>query len=121
MSTVVDFANFSDVFFDLKLGSNYVITKRIPDQLQSKTGGLLSWNVRRESVSSIQYSIIINNKDQTSYTVFETDWHSVQESIYTNDLKQGENTVEFLIICGSGTLSIGDITLLYRKNILITN
>ena len=119
MPRVADFVTFSDKPFDLQLGSDIdeTLTEIIEEQPQSGEGGLLTWNVRREGSGSVSYQIRVNNDNQTSYTVSETNWHSVQEVISTSDLKQGENTVEFIVTSGTGRLSIGDVTLFYRKNI----
>ena len=117
MPTVADFTNFSDTSFDLQLGANNILTSNIPDRPQSGEGALLTWNVRREGAGSVSYLIRVNNNDQTSYTVSETNWHSVQEVVSTGDLELGDNTVEFLVTDGTGRLSIGDVTLFYRKNV----
>jgi hypothetical protein len=61
----------------------------------------------------------VNNAFVASYFITDNEWRAVQEVIPTNTIQQGNNTVEFRVIRGSslGRLSIGDVTLWYRKNV----
>jgi hypothetical protein len=122
MPRVADFVQFSDVSFDLRIGGDIdrPLTQLISDAPANGEGALLTWNVRREGSGSVTYEVKVNGSSaptSTVYTVSQPDWSTVQETIPTNVVKQGSNTVEFRVTGGSGTLSIGDVVLWYRQNV----
>ena len=122
MPVAADFVTFSDGSFDLGGGVgadiDRTLTENIGEAPRSGEGGLLTWNVRREGSGSVSYDVILNGGSrQAGYTVSETNWHSVQEVVSTGKINQGGNAVEFRVTGGSGRLSIGDVTLWYRKNV----
>ena len=116
MPVVADFITFSDVSFDLELGgtSSQTLNENITEQPRLGEGALLLWNVRREGTGSVSYNIRVNNGNARSFTVSETNWHSVHEVIQTNDLNQGDNNIFITVTGGTGRLSVGDVTILYR-------
>ena len=122
MPRAADFVTFSDFSFDLGGGVGADIDRTLHETIdetpQFGEGGLLTWNVRREGSGSVSYDVFVNGGSrQVGYTVSEQDWHSVQEVISTGKINEGANSVEFRVTGGSGRLSIGDVTLWYRKNV----
>ncbi|NJR62120.1 MAG: hypothetical protein HC769_26815 [Cyanobacteria bacterium CRU_2_1] len=121
MPRVADFVQLSDTSFDLRIGGEIArpLTQTIVDAPANGEGALLTWNVRREGSGSVTYEIKINGDDvaRDAYTVSQGDWSAVQETLATNAIKQGSNTVTFVVTGGSGTLSIGDVVLWYRQNV----
>lgn len=119
MPVVADFVTFSDVSFDLQFSGNSsrTLTEEIAVQPQSGEGGLLLWNVRREGTGSVSYSITINDGNTTSFTIDDPEWRSIQEVVSTGAINQGQNNVVITVTGGTGRLSIGDVTLMYRLNV----
>lgn len=119
MARVADFELFRDSSFDLRIGADLdrTLTANIDTVPETGEGGLLTWNVRREGVGTVSYDVFVNGGSrQVGYTVSSPDWSAVQESISTAKLQPGDNTVRFVVTGGSGTLSIGDVVLLYRQD-----
>jgi hypothetical protein len=119
MPTVADFANFSDESFDLRIGGDVdrTLEKNISSAPAGGEGALLTWNVRREGTGNVTYTVKVNDAQLPTYTVTLADWSAVQEVIRTPDIRSGRNTVEFRVTGGAGILSVGDVTLFYRKNV----
>jgi hypothetical protein len=119
MPIAADFVTFSDFSFDLSIGQDIdrTLSENIPEAPRSGEGALLTWNVRREGSGSVQYEVVVNNGSAQSFSVSGTDWHSLQEVIGTGRIQQGNNTVTYRVTGGNGRLSIGDVTLWYRKNV----
>lgn len=119
MARVADYAQLSDVSFDLRLGGDIdrTLEQHIADVPASGEGVLLAWNVRREGVGSVTYELRVNGTQAATYTVSGADWSTVQEAMGTDTIHQGDNTVEFRVTAGTGTLSIGDVMLWYRKDV----
>jgi hypothetical protein len=115
---VADFEQFSDVSFDLRLGGDIdkTLTKNLDATPYSGEGALLMWNVRREGSGSVSYEVKVNNGSIATYTVNQGDWSSVHEAMPTSSIHLGDNTVEFRVTTGTGTLSIGDVILFYRQD-----
>jgi hypothetical protein len=59
----------------------------------------------------------VNDAQLPTYTVTLADWSAVQEALDTANIKAGNNTVEFRVTGGTGTLSVADVMLFYRKNV----
>lgn len=116
---VADYAQLSDVSFDLRLGGDIdrTLEQHIADEPASGEGVLLTWNVRREGVGSVTYEVQVNGVQAATYMVNLADWSAVQEAMGTDTIRQGDNTVEFRVTAGTGTLFIGDVILWYRKDI----
>lgn len=120
MPTVADFAQFSDRSRDLRVGGDIDVTfERNISAPVSGEGALLTWNIRREGLGSVTYMVRVNGTEifNNPQTVNLIDWVSVQEVLDTEIIRQGNNTVEFRVTDGTGTLSFADVVLFYRKNI----
>lgn len=119
MAKVADYAQLADVSFDLRLGGDIdrTLEQNIADEPATGEGALLTWNVRREGAGSVTYDVRVNGITITTHTVTVADWSAVQEAMGTDTIHQGDNTVDFVVTAGTGTLSIGDVMLWYRKEV----
>jgi hypothetical protein len=119
MTRVANYAQLSDVSFDLRLGGDIDrrLEQNITDAPVSGEGALLTWNVRREGVGSVTYQVKVNDAVAATYTVTSGDWSAVQEAMGTDSIQLGDNTVDFVVTGGDGTLSIGDVMLWYRVEV----
>ena len=122
MARVADFVQFSDSSVDLKIGGDIdrTLTRNLDATPASGEGALLTWKVRREGSGSVSYQVFVNkaqnpNPIQT-YTVSVGDWVAIQEALSTDEIKFGDNTVDFLVTSGTATLSFGDVILFYRQD-----
>jgi hypothetical protein len=118
MATVADFALFSDSPIELSIGADIdrTLAKVLDATPASGHGALLTWMVRRVGTGSVSYEVKVNGSTINTYTVTEADRLAVQESISTDDIQLGNNTVEFRVTSGTATLSFADVVLFYRQN-----
>ncbi|MEM9163017.1 MAG: hypothetical protein AAGC54_08105 [Cyanobacteria bacterium P01_F01_bin.4] len=124
MAIVADYKHISDKSIDLKVASSEIAGTMIhtfefhlAEDPVSGEGALIAWNMRRELADSVNYKVEVNGSYAARYTANETDWHAVHENIPSNSIHTGENTVTFEVTSGAGIVSIGDVTLWYRKSI----
>lgn len=124
MAIVADYKHISDRSIDLKVASSEIAGRMIhtfefnlAEDPVSGEGALIAWNMRRELQDSVNYKVEVNGSYAARYTANETDWHAVHENIPSNSIHQGENTVTFEVTSGAGIVSIGDVTLWYRKSV----
>ena len=118
MARVADFAQFSDTSIDLRIGGDIdrTLTRNLDATPAGGQGALLTWMVRREGTGSVSYEVKVNGSVLSTYTVTVGDWVGVKEAISTDDIHLGNNTVEFRVTGGTGTLSFGDVVLFYRQD-----
>jgi hypothetical protein len=121
MTSAADFVQFADYSFDLSLGGggigdNRILTRDIVTPVSGE-GALLSWRVRCEGSSNVVYLVKINDRYVSTHTVPGDEWTIVQEAIHTDEIREGDNTVEFQMTWGSGVLSVSDVMLFYRREV----
>ncbi|MEO1353995.1 MAG: hypothetical protein AAFW84_35470 [Cyanobacteria bacterium J06635_15] len=124
MAIVADYKHLSDKSIDLKVASSEIAGNmrhtfefNLTETPVTGEGALIAWNMRREYNYPVSYKVEVNGAYAARYTANETDWHAVHENIPSNSIHAGENTVTFEVTSGAGIVSIGDVTLWYRKNI----
>lgn len=119
MQTVATFAQLADTPIDLRIGGDidHTFTQNIPGPPASGEGSFLAWNVRREGSGSVTYEVKVNGTSIATYTVTQMDWSTVQETMPTDVVHQGNNTVEFRVTAGTAILSFSDVLLWYRVQV----
>jgi hypothetical protein len=118
MARVADFAQFSDTSIDLRIGGDIdrTLTRNLDATPASGEGAKLTWMVRREGAGSVTYEVKVNGSVLSTYTVTVGDWVAVHETMSTDAIHFGNNTVEFRVTAGTATLSFGDVVLFYRQD-----
>ena len=119
MARVADFVQFSDSPISLRIGGDIdrTLTRNLDATPASGEGAVLSWMVWRSGTgSSVEYEVKVNGSAINTYTVTLQDRVAVQETISTDYIHFGNNTVEFYVKNGPATLSFADVVLLYRQD-----
>jgi hypothetical protein len=118
MAIVADFVQFSDSPVSLVIGGDIdrAFTKNIDATPVSGEGAVVKWMVWRGGTGSVTYEVRVNGAAINTYTVTLADRVAVHETISTDNIHLGDNTVVFEVKSGTATLSFADVILLYRQN-----
>jgi hypothetical protein len=118
MARVADFIQLSDSPVSLAIGADIdrAFTKNIDATPASGEGAVLKWMVWRSGTGNVTYEVRVNGNAINTYTVTLADRVAVHETISTDDIHLGDNTVVFEVKSGTATLSVADAFLLYRQD-----
>ncbi len=119
MPRVANFIQLRDESFTLVVGGDIdrALTRDIVDAPAAGEGAVLTWNVQREGTGNVTYEVTMNGTLLNTYTVTLGERRAVQEAMDTTTIQQGNNTVVFRVLGGTGTLEIGDVILFYRQDV----
>lgn len=123
MPVVANYEFFQDESFPLRIGGDIdrTLESNIPNTPVSGEAAILMWKHWRTGSGSVTYRVRVNGEDVSnptiSQTVPERDFTSLHETINVNKIQQGNNTVEFRVMDGTGTVRIADVVILYRHNV----
>jgi hypothetical protein len=122
MPAVATYYQLLDSEINLRIGDDIdrTFTQSVPVAPVSGEGGVVTWMARRKATGSVTYTVTLNGQELNTYTVSSTDRFAVQETIDTDQVKQGDNDLVFKVTDGTGTLGLGDVMLWHRVNVLRT-
>jgi hypothetical protein len=118
MPTVATYYQLQDSEIQLRIGGDVdrTFTESIVDPPVAGEGALVTWMARRLAAGSVTYTVTLNNILLNTYTLDSADRFVVQETIDTNQVNVGNNSLVFLVTGGTGTLAVGDVMLWHRVN-----
>lgn len=120
---VADYEFFNDVSFGLKIGGDIdrTLSANIENAPKPGEGAILMWKHWRTGSGPVSYQVLVNGTEVFAPTISgdtaSENFTFLHENISTNTIKAGENSIEFRVTSGTGTVRISDVVIFYRRDL----